>query len=270
MSAPTQQPEAAGKLSFSEIVARLSAAQKTSVGAPAYSRFVNRPMGRRFAAAGYLLGLTPNMVTALSASCSFAGIALIALVNPSWISAIATCLLLVLGYALDAADGQLARLRGGGSASGEWLDHMVDATKISSLHLAVLICFYRFIELPARIFLLVPIGFTVVAAVMFFGMTLNDLLRRTVTAGTGRTIDRGTTSGLRSVLVMPTDYGLLCVVFVLLGAPVVFAWVYLVIFVANAGFMAMAAVKWFTDMKRLSAPGNTSVRTTSAVRGNTS
>jgi len=69
---------------------------------------------------------------------------------------------------------------------------------------------------------------------------------------------------------MPTDYGLLCVVFVLLGAPVVFAWVYLAIFLANAGFMAMAAVKWFTDMKRLSEPGNTSVRSTSAVRGNTS
>jgi phosphatidylglycerophosphate synthase len=43
---------------------------------------------------------------------------------------------LVLGYALDAADGQLARLRGGGSSLGEWLDHMIDSAKVVGPHLA--------------------------------------------------------------------------------------------------------------------------------------
>ncbi|GGL87444.1 CDP-alcohol phosphatidyltransferase family protein [Nakamurella endophytica] len=271
-TAPAGRPTVGGRLrpaTYRDTVEALARAQKTSKGAPAYSRFVNRPLGRRIAAAAFRLGMTPNQVTAISAAWSFAGIAVLALIRPSWPIGLVVAACLVLGYAFDAADGQLARLRGGGSPSGEWLDHMVDATKISSLHLAVLISFYRFVDLPARAFLLVPIGFAVVAAVMFFGMTLNDLLRRTVTARTGRTIERGTTSGLRSLLVVPTDYGLLCVVFLLLGAPVVFAWVYLAIFAANAGFMALAAVKWFTDMKSLSEPGDTSVRSTGTVRGTT-
>jgi hypothetical protein len=51
--------------------------------------------------------------------------------------------------------------------------------------------------------------------------------------------------------VIPTDYGLLCLVFVLLGAPLVFFWVYALLFLANAGFMALASVKWFRDMQAL-------------------
>ena len=131
-------------------VARLAGAQKTTKGAPAYSRFVNRPAGRGLAAVAYLLGMTPNMVTAVSAAFSFAGIGVLIFWHPSALTGMIVCLCLALGYAFDAADGQLARLRGGGSISGEWLDHMVDATKISALHLAVLIGVYRFF--PVRPF----------------------------------------------------------------------------------------------------------------------
>ncbi|MET3805254.1 phosphatidylglycerophosphate synthase [Nakamurella sp. UYEF19] len=236
---------------YRDIVRALAAAQKSSKGAPAYSRFVNRRLGRLIAAQAFRMHLTPNMVTAISAAFSFAGVALIAVVRPNWWVGIAVCLCLVLGYAFDAADGQLARLRGGGSPSGEWLDHMVDATKISSLHLAVLICAYRFIPVPQAA-LLIPIGFTIVAAVMFFGMILNDQLRRQYESKTGKGLDRGGTSLVRSLLVIPTDYGLLCVVFILLGVPQVFFWVYTALFAASAGFMALAAVKWFRDMKALS------------------
>ena len=45
-------------------VRRLAAAQKGAAGAPAYSRFVNRPLGRLFAALAFHAGLTPNAVTA--------------------------------------------------------------------------------------------------------------------------------------------------------------------------------------------------------------
>ena len=115
---------------------RLAAAQKGATGAPAYSRFVNRPLGRVFAALAFHAGLTPNAVTAVSAACTGTGIVLLAVRPPSWGLGIAITACLVLGYALDAADGQLARLRGGGSPAGEWLDHMVDAAKASGLHLA--------------------------------------------------------------------------------------------------------------------------------------
>ncbi|MEO5833179.1 MAG: CDP-alcohol phosphatidyltransferase family protein [Nakamurella sp.] len=242
----------AGRESYATIVARLAGAQKITPGAPAYSRYVNRPLGRRLAAAGYLLGLTPNVITGISAAFSFAGIAVLALVRPSLLSGIVICAALVVGYAFDAADGQLARLRGGGSHAGEWLDHMVDAAKISALHLAVLISVYRFFDLGSAGWLLVPIGFVLVANVMFFGMILNDLLRARQAATTGRPVVRDRKPSLvRALLVVPTDYGLLCAVFLLLGATGVFFPVYTALFVANAAFMALAAVKWFRDMASL-------------------
>lgn len=229
---------------------RLAQAQKTSKGAPAYSRYVNRPLGRSFAAAAYLADRTPNQVTAVSACFTYAGIALVALVRPHWWLGLVVAALLVLGYGLDAADGQLARLRGGGSPAGEWLDHMFDAGKLATLHLAVLVAAYRFYDLGEG-WLLVPLGFSAVATVAFFGMTLNDLLRQRQVARTGVQLDRGATSTVRSLLVVPTDYGFLCLAFALCGLPQVFFPLYGVFFVANAGFLGLAVVKWFHDMQAL-------------------
>ena len=236
-----------------QIVDALSSAQKSSKGAPAYSRFINRRAGRHLAAVAYRLRVTPNIVTAISALFSFAAIAVLALVPPSWLSGIAVTAGLVVGYALDSADGQLARLRGGGSTSGEWLDHIVDATKISSLHLATLISAYRFFELDNSEWLLVPIGFAVVGAVAFFAMTLNDQLRRNKVPGRDNLLSRkeGTTSPMRSLAVVATDYGVLCWVYVLLGVPQIFFAVYVFLFVCNAVFLVLALGKWFGDMKEL-------------------
>ncbi len=159
--------------SFAASLHRLRDAQKSSKGAPPYSIFVNRPLGRVFAAAAFQAGLTPNTVTVVSAVLTFAGIAVLALVPPTAATGVVVALLLVLGYALDSADGQLARLRGGGSRTGEWLDHMIDATKISVLPLAVIVSTYRFTDVP-RGWLLVPMAFAVASAVHFFGMVLVD------------------------------------------------------------------------------------------------
>ena len=236
---------------FGQTLARLGGAQKGALGAPAYSRFVNRRMGRFLAAAAYHAGLTPNAVTGISAAFSAAGIALLALVAPSWPMGVAVAACLVVGYALDSADGQLARLRGGGSPAGEWLDHMVDAVKASSLHLAVLIGLYRFGDLDSRAWLLVPLGYCVVDAVLYFGTMLNDALRAQHGVAI-RSQQRGERpSVVRSLLVLPTDYGLLCCVFVLSGAPALFLSVYTLLFVAMTGFLALASVKWFREMGRL-------------------
>ncbi|ANS79786.1 hypothetical protein SGUI_2390 [Serinicoccus hydrothermalis] len=186
----------------------------------------------------------------MSALFTYAGIALIALLPPSWWSGLAVSSALVVGYALDAADGQLARLRGGGSLSGEWLDHVVDAGKISALHLAVLVGAARFTELSPG-WLLVPIAFTLIANVTFFGMILNGLLRDRHTARTGQPVERPRTSTLRSLLVIPTDYGLLCLVFLMLGAPMVFGGIYLVLLLCATGFLVLALPKWYRDMSQL-------------------
>lgn len=241
-------------MGYRESLHALKSRQKSGKGAPAYSRFVNRRLGRYLAAAAYQAGLTPNAVTVLSGLCSFAAIALLAWLPPSVPLAIAVTVGLVLGYALDSADGQLARLRGGGSRTGEWLDHMVDATKIPSLHLAVLICLFRSDALPNQAWLLIPVGFTVVAAVSFFAMILNDQLRRAsgLRSEQDATTDPDRSASIvRSLLVIPTDYGVLCLIFLLLFLPVTFFAAYAVLFAGSAGYLLLAGVKWFRDMRDL-------------------
>lgn len=243
---------------YAETLRRLSSAQKApAAGSPAYSRLVNRRLGRYLAALAYLIRLTPNQVTAVSALFSLAGIVLVATVEPSWPMAIAVTLALVLGYALDSADGQLARLRGGGSKAGEWLDHMVDCAKIVALHAAVLISFYRFFDLDSPAVLLIPLGFLLAETVSFFGMTLNDQLKHAHYASRGtRPPAVGRPSTLRSIVVIPTDYGVLCLAFLLLGAERAFLSVYTLLFVAHALFILAASVKWFRDMSALDAAGH--------------
>jgi hypothetical protein len=48
--------------------------------------------------------------------------------------------------------------------------------------------------------------------------------------------------------VVPTDYGLLCVVFGLLWWSTGFAVVYSLLLIANAGFMALALPRWFREV----------------------
>jgi phosphatidylglycerophosphate synthase len=233
---------------FGDAMVALRSKQKTSKGAPAYSRLVNRRLGRVFAATAYVLHLTPNQVTCVSALFTFGGIATIALVDPTVGSAVAVCLLLVIGYALDAADGQLARLRGGGSVSGEWLDHAVDSVKLASIHLAVLVNWYRFDHF-SNVRLVVPIVFQIVASVLFFVIILNDQLRRAHRGSAAMILQgEGRSSTLYSLAVVPTDYGLLCLVFVLLAWHQVFFWVYTALMVANLAFLLLALAKWYREM----------------------
>ncbi|MCU1569988.1 MAG: putative glycosyl transferase [Naasia sp.] len=241
---------------YGETLRTLAVAQKAAApGAPAYSVYINRKLGRFLAAGAYLLGLTPNMVTAISASFTFAAILAIAIVPPTLFLGIAVALSLAVGYAFDSADGQVARLRGGGGPAGEWLDHVVDCIKISSLHLAVLISAYRFFSLPSDLLLLVPIGYAIVGAVSFFAMILNDQLKAVYSGSKKSKYPSGGSTLLRSLLVVPTDYGLLCLVFVLLGAPQVFFAAYALLFVANLGYTALALPKWFRDMTRIDHRG---------------
>ena len=54
------------------------------------------------------------------------------------------------------------------------------------------------------------------------------------------------------MLTLPTDYGLLACMFVSFGWTWLFVPVYTVLFLAAAGFLALASVKWFREMGRLS------------------
>lgn len=240
-------------VSFTDSMRRLASAQKgRAKGAPAYSVYVNRPVGRVFAAAAHTIGLSPNGVTAVSAAFTFSGILLLALVDPSWWTGIVVWLLLAIGYALDSADGQVARLRGGGSLAGEWLDHFIDAIKIVSLPIATAIGLYRFSDLPTP-YVLVPLAFAIVATATFFGMILNDLLKSS--KGIASSAESGGGGALRSIVLLPVDYGIVCLVYVLWGWATVFAFAYAFFFAAAAAFCLLAAVRWFRAMRSLGTGG---------------
>jgi phosphatidylglycerophosphate synthase len=230
------------------VVNRLARAQKPAArSAPAYSRYVNRRIGRYIAAGAYRAGISANGVTGISAVLTFASIALLLIFPPSIGLGIAVAVGLLVGYAFDSADGQVSRLTGSSSPAGEWLDHMVDSTKASTLPLALAVGFYRFDVVPVQ-WLLVPLGFAVVSAVLFFSMILTEQLRRQHGVVSLAPTEPGSASWLRALLVAPMDYGVLCLSFVLLGWLPAFLVVYTLIFVASTLFLALAAVKWFREL----------------------
>ena len=235
-----------------DTVRRLAGAQKGAHGAPAYGRFVNRPLGRLLAAVAFHRGLSPDAVTAASAVSTFTSIAAIALAPHTWWVGALVAVGLVLGYALDSADGQLARLRGGGTPAGEWLDHMVDAGKTVSLHVAVLIGLHREGDL-ADGWLLVPLGFVVADVVYFFAMLLNEALRGRAGAATRAAPTAERPSVARSIVLLPTDYGVLCLTFALLGSTAAFLTVYGFLAACTAGFLVLALPRWRAEMAGLPA-----------------
>lgn len=229
---------------------RLSSAQKGHArGAPGYSVYVNRRVGRALAAFAHSRGWTPNTVTGVSALHTFAGIVLLLVLPAHPATGILVALLLALGYAWDSADGQVARLAGTGSLAGEWLDHFVDAIKIAALHLAVLVALWLHTPTRDSGWLVVPLVFSVVSVVTFFGMLLNDLLKGK--KGIGSTHARGGGTVARSMLLLPTDFGVLCLVFLLWGWTPVFLWAYAALAAANLCFLGLASVKWFREIRAL-------------------
>ncbi|WP_326795555.1 CDP-alcohol phosphatidyltransferase family protein [Streptomyces sp. NBC_01808] len=239
------------RMTFGAALSELRKAQKTAKGVSLYSRHVNRPLGRVFAAGAYVLGLRPNHVTLLSAAFTGGGIAAVALVRPGWGLAVAVYALLVVGFALDSADGQLARLRRESSAAGEWLDHVVDCAKVTAVHAAVLVSFYRFFDLSSDAWLLLPLGFQLAAVLIFCGGLLADKLKPKPAPGAA-SAPAPPPSRLRAVALLPVDYGVFCVVFLLLGSESAFLAGYTALAVAAALFLIAFMAKWFRELSATS------------------
>lgn len=232
---------------YVEALESLRQAQKPALGTAAYSRLVNRPLGRRVAAAVHVVGMTPNQATGISALLSGLGIALLALGRPGPALALAVALSLAAGYVMDSVDGQLARLRGGGSKSGEWLDHTIDCFKTSLLHLAVLVSWYRFPPAESRALLLIPMIFEVVAVVTYFGLILMPTLRPKPSSEPSL----GQENPWRKWLLLPVDYGVLCWSFLSLAWPPAFGVTYSVLFCASAAALVLALRKWWRELRIL-------------------
>ena len=241
------------RASYSAVVHRLAGSQKPAArSAPAYSRFVNRRIGRYIAAWAYRAGLSPNAVTGISALWTLAAIVLLVLVPPSWWLGVAVTLLLLIGYAFDSADGQVSRLTGTSSPAGEWLDHMVDAVKASSLPIALAIGFYRFDVVPVA-WLLVPLAFSIISAVLFFSMILTEQLRRQHGTVPLASDSAGRPTWIRAILVAPMDYGVFCLSFLLLGYLPAFTAVFTFLAAATAIFVLLSSIKWFRELLAIPA-----------------
>ncbi|MFJ6855550.1 CDP-alcohol phosphatidyltransferase family protein [Streptomyces sp. NPDC091271] len=236
------------------VLRELRGAQKSSKGVSLYSRYVNRPAGRLLAAGAFRIGLTPNQVTSISALFTFLAIAVVALVEPSWWLGVAVYAGLAVGFAFDSADGQLARLTGRGGPDGEWLDHVVDCAKMILVHSAVLISFHRFGSLPGEGWLLLPLGFLFVAVLTFCaGLLREQLGNAAARAAPAPAGPAAPVSPVRAVALLPADYGVFCLVFLLLGAPGAFRAGYAVLAAVHALFLVAFLVKWFRELKALRA-----------------
>lgn len=248
---------------YRRAVGHLASAQKPGAGVPPYTRFVNRPMGRRLAAAAHVVGLSPDQVTAVSVLASSVGLALLTLLAPSVSLGLLIGFLMVLGYALDSADGQLARLRGGGGPSGEWLDHVSDQARHGAMHACVLIYLFRFLPDLPPLWLLVPMAYGVSSSTRFLSQILAEQLRRrTVSerprasgaapAGSSHAATHGDTGArLRACCHLPADPGVLCLTFALSGLPAWFFVAYTALCVLNTASTVVSLARKRTQLRAL-------------------
>lgn len=104
-----------------------------------YTTYINRPLGRKIAEISPDF-ITPNIMSAFSFLVFCSGCIILLTSQHIFIPLLFTSLMLIQ-YALDSADGVLARIRGQSSAKGEWLDHSLDSLKISILHFTIVVMF---------------------------------------------------------------------------------------------------------------------------------
>ncbi|WP_199734800.1 CDP-alcohol phosphatidyltransferase family protein [Cellulomonas sp. PhB143] len=218
----------------------LSGAQKSARGVSFYSRWVNRPLGRYFAAGAHVIGASPNQVSIASAVVTGAGVLVVALAMPSWWIGVLAWFLLALGFVLDSSDGQVARLSGKSSKSGEWLDHVIDAAKTVAVHSGVLVAWFR-ADVDASL-LLVPLIFQLLAVTSFAGGILADLL-----SGPGKEIRPPST--VRATILLSVDYGVFCLSFLAMGS--MNAWVVVYTLLACARIVISCAMlpRWFRMLR---------------------
>lgn len=226
---------ATGRSGYGEALERLSSAQKKGAGVPAYLRWVNRPLGRRLAAVSYVAGLSPNQVTLLSSAVSAVGIVMIALAPSTVLAALLASATMLLGYALDSADGQLARLTGSSGPSGEFLDHLADAIRQPATHLAIAVSFVFRDDLVPQWPAVVAVVFATLSSVWFFGQILADSLLPKRVASPG-----STAPAWMSFVKIPYDVGFLYLLLVLLPWATPFMVSYVALFAFTLGVAVLS------------------------------
>ncbi|SHI73006.1 CDP-alcohol phosphatidyltransferase [Rubritalea squalenifaciens DSM 18772] len=195
------------------------------------------------------LGLSPNVVTLVSALCVLVAVCILGYtgLGTLWASVV-VFVLMAVGYVLDCADGQLARATQQCSKLGAWLDHLVDAGKIFLVNFCI---GWVLISRPEVHGLEVSLCFVAMvlnitgSALYFFAWNFKVLI-----AGDGlieRMSDKKSQGKVRLLKLshQVTDYGWFPFIFLVMVDPGKFAMVYLVYgaitFLIFMGYIVLSA-----------------------------
>ncbi len=235
---------AVGTMSVREALARIGSAQKPGRGVPAYTRWVNRRLARLATACAQWIGLSPNTLSFSSFLVSCAGVALLVALGPRSpvLAGVLAAAVLALGYVLDSADGQLARLTGRQSVAGEWLDHTLDAIRMPAVHLGVA---WAAVGADRPALAVVAGAFAVTSSAHFFSQNLGGALRDTSAA------PRQNPAQLQSWLLLPTDPGILYWLLALWGWTDAFAVAYGGLLACNAVHAGAAATRRWRELSTI-------------------
>lgn len=232
------------RLSSDEARRALASAQKAVTDTPAYLRWVNRPLGGQAAVIAATWGWSPNGVTALSAFLGAAGVTILA-GFPTWWSGPVAAILLLLGYILDSADGQLARIQGRGGPAGEWLDHVVDGIRAPLVHIAVAVHLFR-TDAPDWLVLVTGL-FSVLTSAWF----LSQLLAEKLLPKAPRNVDDASSGILSSFLKQPHDTSTTYFVLLFIGLPGAFLVLYSALFLWHVLVFAASLRRKYTQLAAL-------------------
>jgi phosphatidylglycerophosphate synthase len=181
--------------------------------------------------------MSPDAVTTASAMFSAIAITLLIVAEASVTVGIVVAVLLAVGYLLDSADGQVARLSGRSSAAGEWLDHVVDSIRGPAIHLALLVGLERQDDAPRWV-----LGIALAFALVAVGVFMSQVLGEQLTVRAGESPADASAGPWRSVLLIPVDSGTLCWLFVFWGWRPIFCGLYSLLFFMNVVY-ALASVR---------------------------
>lgn len=249
------RPERDATWTYDSILAELRFAQKPGHGVPAYTRWVNRGLARGVAARCATWGWSANLVSAVSAVVSFAALLLLLLLPPHPTTGFLVAVLLATGYLLDSADGQVARVTGTGSMAGEWLDHVIDAARTPAIHLGVAAGFVHMYG-PGAWQWSIPLLYCVVSASHFMSQILAEQLLRPTRIKFPQPEDRRSgqqpisgRSTARSFVMLHTDTGIICWMFIAWGFPPLFLMLYVLMFAANTVTATISLVRKFRSLQ---------------------
>lgn len=199
---------------------KLRELQRGNLGEPAYSRFINRWLGRIFASVIGYFKISPNTISFSSFILTIVTfICFLILKEINFLESVLLELFLLIGFILDATDGQIARLLNKQSKKGEWFDHTLDAIKLSLGHGVAVFFIITHVDFDKFWYVVFLFIFSL-AMGRYIGVILKTKLIDYKTSE--RSSKKAGKGIIRSILLLPLDYGTFIAIFIFTYNPRIF------------------------------------------------